>query len=161
MDNAPTLPTSWLRHFDGDDLQVKLDVSAVLATCDEAGCPHVSYLSAGEVFVGEGLKVALTLWPTSHSAANIERNGMAMLHAAAEGAVWAARLDLRRRAGEADELAIFDGTIEAVRRHAAPYAEVRSLVAFHLYSPADTLARWRSQVARMRGQARAVAEDDR
>jgi hypothetical protein len=152
MTAVPQLPSSWLSQFDGEDLQVKTEVSAILATADEAGRPHVSYLSAGEVFVRGNLQLALMLWPGAHSVANIERSGLAVLHAAAEGAVWEAQLVLRRRsAGNEDELAIFDGIIETVRRNAAPYAEVQGLVAFSLYSPADTLARWRLQVARMRG----------
>jgi len=50
------LPGAWHTLFDGTALEQKLSVSALLATTDEEGWPHVSFLSAGEVLVTSGIR---------------------------------------------------------------------------------------------------------
>jgi hypothetical protein len=158
MDHLNALPASWWSHFDGEALQAKLDVAAVLATVDEEGWSHVTYLSAGEVLARRSGRLSIALWPGAQTAANLDRTGQAVLHAAADGAVWAVRARMGRRApARAGTLAVFDGEILDVRRHAAPYAEVAGLVDFRLKAPSETLARWASQVADLRADGGAGA----
>jgi hypothetical protein len=143
------LPSTWTTQFDGTDLDGKLQVSATLATVDEDGWPHLSYLSAGEVLAHDSRRMTFLLWSRSRSAAGLLRVGRGVLHAVAEGAVWEARLMSRPRA-DADELTVFDAEVVEVRRHAAPYAETTQLIGFRLHDPAATLERWRRQMERMR-----------
>ncbi len=143
------LPPAWVDQFNGLDLDSKLHVAALLLTVDDAGWPHLAYLSAGEVLAYDTHRVSLALWSASRSTANLRRVGHGVLHAAAESAIWETRLVAQPRA-DADELVVFDATVIGVRRHAAPYAEVTGLVSFRLNDPVSTLDRWRRQIERMR-----------
>jgi len=137
----------WLRDFDGD--MTTDDSAAILATVDEAGWPHVSYLSQGEVLAHPG-GISIALWPQARTTANIRRTGQAVLHVAADGAVWEARLHLAARPETAASgLALFDGEIRESRRHAAPYADVMALVRFHPHDPGTTRQRWRDQLSEL------------
>jgi hypothetical protein len=143
------LPHAWLGQFDGSSLENKLHVAAVLATVDDAGWPHLAYLSAGEVLAHCTQRLSFALWPTSRSAANLRRVGHCVLHAVADGAVWETRLAARSRA-DANDLVVFDAEVIGVRRHSAPYAEVTALIGFRLNDSVSTLDRWRRQIERMR-----------
>ena len=145
----PELPSAWIAQFDGADLDRKLDVSAVLASVDDEGWPHLTYLSAGEVLAHDARRITFLLWSTSRSAANLLRGSHGILHAVADGAVWEARLMSKPRAN-ATELTVFDAEVIDVRRHAAPYAEATGLIAFRLHDPAATVERWRRQIQQMR-----------
>src|SRR5882757_9895987 len=149
MTAPPALPTAWLAQFDGDALAAKLDISAVLATVDAEGWPHMAYLSAGEVLALGKDRLRLRLWPRSRSAANICGAGHAVLHAVADGAVWEARLTVRETRTVGDALLV-DAGIAGIARHAAPYADATGLISFRLHDPAASVARWQAQVARMR-----------
>jgi hypothetical protein len=148
--NTMELPSAWVSQFNGLDLDAKLHVAAVLGTVDDAGWPHLAYLSAGEVLAHGTQRLSLVLWPSSRSTANLRRVGHGVLHAAADGAVWETRLVAQVRA-DADGLVVFDAEVTGVHRHAAPYAEVTGLVGFRLHDSASTLDRWRRQIERMRG----------
>jgi hypothetical protein len=140
----------WLARFDGEGLQDKTELAA---TTDAQGWPHMAYLSAGEILARSG-RVSLALWPSSQTAANLQRSGQAILHVGADGVVWEARLRVRPRGVDDDgRAAIFDGEVEGVRRHAAPYADVVSLVSFRLHDPAATLHRWTEKLAELQGSA--------
>lgn len=143
------LPSTWLGQFDGTRLENKLHVSAVLATVDDEGWPHLAYLSAGEVLARDVRQITFVLWSASRSTANLLRAGRGVLYAEADGAVWETRLTVQRRA-HVTELTVFDAQLTYVRRHAAPYAVVTGLVGFRLQDPAATLERWRRQIERMR-----------
>ena len=147
--NSVELPDNWLSQFDGNNLDAKLHIAAVLGTVDDAGWPHLAYLSAGEVLAHASERLSFALWPTSRSTANLRRVGHAVLHAVADGAVWETRLVAQARADSAD-LVVFDAEVIDVRRHAAPYAEVTGLIGFRLTDPVSTLDRWRRQIERMR-----------
>ena len=97
------LPRAWLSQFDGSNLEAKLQVAAVLGTVDDAGWPHLTYLSAGEVLAHGGQRLSFGLWPASRSTANLRRLGHAVLQAVADGAVWETRVVARARA-DADDL---------------------------------------------------------
>jgi hypothetical protein len=143
------LPSTWISQFNGANLESKLHVSAVLATVDDAGWPHLAYLSAGDVLAHDALKITLVLWSGSRSTANLLRAGRGVLHAEADGAVWETRLTVQPRA-DATDLTVFDAQLTYVRRHAAPYAVVTGLIGFRLQDPTATLERWRRQIDRMR-----------
>jgi hypothetical protein len=136
--------------FDGHALDERLDVSALLCTTSDDGWPHASFLGVGEILMDRPDRLGLMLWPHSNTARNLTRTGQGALFAAADGAVWEARLraDAIGEAGE--EPQIFRASIAAVRRHHAPYAEVEGMIAFRLLDPASVLERWRQQIARLR-----------
>ena len=151
MTNEP-MP-KWLTQFDGEGLQDKVGVAAILGTADAEGWPHLAYLSAGEILVTDE-RLSLALWPTSQTCANLRRCGQAILHVGADGVVWEARLKLTSRATAGDErTAVFDGEVEGLRRHAAPYADVICLVSFRLHDAPATLKRWTEKQAELRAAA--------
>jgi len=141
----------WLRQFNGRDLEAAMTQAAILATQDSQGWPHLAYLSAGEILARSG-GISLALWPASRTAANLRLEGRAILHVAWEGVVWEARLALHLRDADAGEghLLFFDGVVTETRRHAAPYAEVETLISFRLHDEPGTLARWKLQLDRLR-----------
>ena len=145
------LPSSWFTQFDGEDLDAKTEVSAALATVDVEGYPHLAFLSAGEI-VARRDGLAMALWPDSSTAEDLRRDGRAALYAAADGAVWEARLACAKAENAPKEtgLALFRGDIGGVRRHKAPYAEVGKLVGFRLLDAPQSIARWKLQVAVLR-----------
>jgi hypothetical protein len=151
MANIDTLPEAWLAQFDGERLDEKVAVSALLSTVSDDGWPHASFLGAGEVLVRDERRIALLLWQSSTTAGNIARTGRATLFAAADGNVWEVRLEAGP--GEDDGATgplRFETRVLAVRSHAAPYAEVTGMIGFRLLEPAPTIARWRAQIVRLR-----------
>ena len=152
MSNPDDLPSEWVSQFDGTRLEDKLHVAAVLATVDAGGWPHQAYLSAGEVLVHAPRRVSVCLWPASRSTANLQRIGRGVLYAAAAGAVWETKLVAVLREGTNTPV-IFDADVIEVHRHAAPYAEVTSLIGFRLSDPPSTVERWRRQIEQMRDPA--------
>ena len=149
MSDISELPSAWISQFDGARLESKLHVSAVLATVDDEGWPHLAYLSAGEVLAHDARQMTFALWSASRSTANLLRTGRGVLYAEADGAVWETRLTVQSRA-DVTEPTVFDAQLTYVRRHVAPYAVVTGLVGFRLQDPAATLERWRRQIDRMR-----------
>jgi hypothetical protein len=141
----------WLQQFDGRLGDGALSRGAILATTGGEGWPHLAYLSAGEILAQHG-GISIALWPNSRTAANIARDGRAILHVVAEGRVWEARLSLKPRSEDSDGPAIFDGAILETRDHPAPYASVEGLVVFRLHDEAATRARWQAQLERLRAR---------
>ncbi len=151
MNNEP-LP-EWLTQFDGEALPDKVGAAAILATADAEGWPHLAYLSAGEILV-QDTRLSLALWPTSETCANLRRTGQAVMQVGADGVVWEARLKLTPRATDGDtRTAIFDGEVQGLRRHAAPYADVLCLISFRLHDAPATLERWTEKLAELRAVA--------
>jgi hypothetical protein len=146
---SPQILPDFLQAFTGENLETAAH-GAILASVDAEGWPHQAYLSAGEI-LAQNTGLSIALWPGSRTTANIDRQGRAVLYTAAGGAIWEARLQLARRQPPAEGPAIFDGEILETRRHAAPYAEVISLLDFRLLDEEDTLKRWAKQIALLRG----------
>jgi hypothetical protein len=140
----------FLQAFTGENLEAAATCGATLVSVDEEGWPHQAYLSAGEI-LAQSTGLSIALWPGSRTTSNLERQGRAVLYAAAQGSIWEARLRLARRQATGGGAAIFDGKVTETRRHAAPYAEVISLVDFRLFDRQDTLKRWARQIALLRG----------
>jgi len=141
------LPESWLRMFDGQRLGERVRDSAVLATTDEEGWPHLSFLSVGEVLARDAFRLYFATWAGSRTTGNLRRNARASLFAAVDGAVWEARLHVRLLEGDAGPLAVSASDVAAVRRHAAPYAATLGMVSFRLDDEAAAVARWERQIA--------------
>jgi len=146
----PQILPEFLQAFTGENLELASSQGAILASVDAEGWPHQAYLSAGEI-LAQNTRLSIALWPGSRTTANITQQGRAVLYTAAGGSIWEARLQLTRRPAEGDGPAIFDGEIVETRRHAAPYAEVISLLDFRLLDSQDTLQRWAKQIALLRG----------
>ena len=144
------LPETWATLFDGDRLEEKLAVSALLATVDAEGWPHVSFLSAGEVLAIDPQRLMLTLWGQSATATNMQRTSRAAFFAVADGAVMEARLAIGKGQADGEGRMTFPARLTALRPHRAPYAEVKGLIAFQLHDPVGVLERWRRQIAAMR-----------
>lgn len=144
------LPETWAKLFDGDGLEEKLAVSALLATVDEEGWPHVSFLSAGEVLAIDKQQMILMLWAQSTAATNLQRTHKAAFFAVGDGMVMEARLAIGNGRADGEGRMTFRARLTALRPHRAPYAEVKGLISFQLLDPADTLKRWRRQIAAMR-----------
>jgi len=140
------LPPSWLQAFDGARLESKLALSAILATVDDEDWPHLAYMSAGEILVRDARRLYLGAWPQSRSTRNLLDSGRASLQVALDGVVWEARLRVVRGGAAAEDFAVFEGEVMAVRRHAAPYARVESLIGFTLHDSVDVLRRWHRQI---------------
>jgi len=143
------LPQSISATFDGRDLATKVGVSALLSTVDAEGWPHLSFLSAGEVLV-EGTTVALTLWGKARSAEAAERQGRAVLFAAADDMVWELRLALVHIVRDVEPTVVLVARVVEMREHRAPYAQVQTLIGFTLDDDVATVERWTAQMARMR-----------
>jgi hypothetical protein len=151
MATIDTVPAAWFRMFDGERLEEKMGVSALLSTVGEDGWPHASFLGVGEVLVRDDRRIALLLWPASTTAGNIARTRRLSLFAVSDGSVWEVRLEAN--AGDADgtEGSLrFETRVLAARRHAAPYAEVTGMIGFRLLDPDPTILRWRAQIGRLR-----------
>jgi hypothetical protein len=150
MSGEEALPSSWIGMFDGEALDQRLGVSALLCTTSDDGWPHASFLGVGEILMQGPDRLGLMLWPHSNTARNLTRTGRASLFAAADGEVWEARLQAAAIGEVGEEPQIFHATVAAVRRHPAPYAEVEGMITFRLHDPAGVLDRWREQIARLR-----------
>jgi len=149
MNDDSSKLTAWAAYFDGHDLDSKLRSGAILATTDADDWPHLAYLSAGEVLAHNSSSLSLALWPASRTTANIGRNGGAVLHVACSGQVYELRLAAVRRPSRS-RLAIFDVRILETVPHHAPYATVCGLIDYDLHDPAETLQRWKLQIAELR-----------
>ncbi len=57
------------------------------------------------------------------------------------------RLHTRRLAPDAGPLALFEGAVDQVRTHLAPYADLSSGLSFTLHQPEAVHTRWLRQLA--------------
>lgn len=147
------LPPSLMDLFDGNELDAKTGVSAMLCTVDGDGWPHASFLSVGEVLIVDSSSIFLMLWPTSATAANVTRSRRAALFAAADGIVWEVRLDATSECTTSIGPQAFRMKMVSIRHHRAPYADVAGMISFDLHEPQDSIARWRRQIVAMRAAA--------
>lgn len=147
------LPPEIVALFDGTALAAKRDVALIVATVDADGWPHSSFLGPGELLVRDGARLAFLLWPTSGTAANVDREGRATLFFAAAGAVWEARVSAVATSDGEGPTRRYEANLVAIRRHAAPYAEVTALVGYRLLDPDAVIARWQAQIERLRIEA--------
>ncbi|MCX5540844.1 pyridoxamine 5'-phosphate oxidase family protein [Paraburkholderia sp. CNPSo 3076] len=153
--SSTQLPAALVREFDGEHLEARLADAVRLSTVSEDGWPHGAQLSAGEILAVNAATLLIAIWPQSSTTANLARDGRLTLSLVHDGAL----LEIRARSHAvaqrqtALELSVFRVEIESVTEHRAKYAEVLSGVTFRLYEPPQVLARWREQIAMLRGFA--------
>jgi hypothetical protein len=106
------------------------------------GFPHQAMVSVGELAATGDKQLALALWPTSTSAANIKRTNALTLAVV----IGATSYTVRATATQGDDigtLARFGLTVVGASADEAPYATLQSGVRFRLHDPDEVLARWR------------------
>ncbi len=113
----------------------------------EGGWTHLAMVSVGELVVAADGRLALALWPTSTSAANLARTGRVTLALVADGLAFSLRChvedELPITAGEDPAMRGFVLRVVAATQDAAPYADLLSGVTYRLHDAQATLARWR------------------
>ena len=60
---------------------------------------------------------------------------------------------VRRLSPDDGPRALYEATVDAVRMHVAPYADVTSGIVFRLHQPEAVLPRWQRQLAALRSAA--------
>jgi hypothetical protein len=145
------IPAALARYLDGTDLLNKTQALR-LATVDAEGWPHAALLSAGDMLVMPSGHIRLALFPQSGMTANLEREGRLTITLSLDKGVCEVRLRCRRLAHKSTDvpLAFFEGEVQSVRNHVAPYADVTGGVTFLLHDPQAVLARWQRQIAALR-----------
>jgi hypothetical protein len=146
---APQLPEALMRYLDGGDLLHKTQALR-LSTVDAAGWPHAALLSAGDVLAVSPQRLRFALFAQSTTAANLARDGRVTLALALDRGMCEVRLHTRRLAPDAGPLALFEATVDAVRTHLAPYADMSSGLSFSLHQPEAVHARWLRQLAALK-----------
>ncbi len=150
MGDGFTIPAELLETFNGEALETKIAVSAMLCTVDAEGWPHTAFLSVGELLLGSQSRIQMILWPAATTVRNLERARRGTILAVADGAVGELRFGLNDMFAGDDVGTLIDGRVTAVRKHGAPYAEVAGLIGFRLHDEPGTIIRWRNQIALLR-----------
>ena len=146
---AKQLPEALMRYLDGGDLLHKTQALR-LSTVDAAGWPHAALLSAGDVLAVSPQRLRFVLFAQSTTAANLARDGRVTLSMALDRGMCELRLHTRRLAPDEGPLALFEGTVDEVRTHVAPYADVSSGIGFALHQPEAVHTRWLRQLAALK-----------
>jgi Pyridoxamine 5'-phosphate oxidase len=152
LDASRQLPPALQQYLDGTGLLGKTQALR-LATVDAAGWPHAALLSAGDALAVSAQKLRFALFAQSQTAANLARDGRLVLTLVLDRGLCEVRLQARRLAPDDGPLALFEGTVEAVRHHAAPYADVTGGITFSLHQPDAVQARWQRQIAALKAAA--------
>lgn len=148
-DAGAQLPPALQRYLDGRELLHKTQ-ALQLATVDAEGWPHVALLSAGEMLALDAQRLRFALFAQSTAAANLARDARVQLSLVLDGGVCELRLRVRRLQPDHGPLALFEGTVDRVRLHRAPYADLGSGIDFRLHRPDDVLPRWQHQLEALR-----------
>ena len=146
------LPVEVVRDLDGNHLKVRSGEAIQLLTVGKDGWPHSSQLSVGE-FLAIGPDVLLVaIWPKTHTAQNLRRDGRLTLWLVFNGALleMRARATLKAEHHTKLDLAVFQIKIESVSEHRSNYADVTTGVTFMLHDRERTFARWREQIAALK-----------
>ncbi|MBB4661836.1 pyridoxamine 5'-phosphate oxidase family protein [Conexibacter arvalis] len=144
----PVVPPPLRALLDADPGAEAADgFTLLLLTTRADGWPHQAMLSVGEVACAGDDRLALAVWPSSSSTANLRERGRATLTAVVDGVSYLLRLDVRE-AGElatplGGTLARFDARVVAAVADEAPYARLEDGVRFTLNDRDATLTRWR------------------
>jgi hypothetical protein len=148
---AGSTPDEVRRFLDGSDLLTKTQALR-LSTVDEAGWPHASLLSAGDMLMLPSGRARFVVFPQSKTAENLVRDGRVTMTLALDGGMCEVQMRARRLAhGSPDvPLAFFEAEVETGRIHKVPYATITSGITFSLHEPEAVLARWRRQILALR-----------
>lgn len=143
------MPPALLHYLDGSSLQDKTQALR-LASVDGAGWPHDTLLSAGDMLALSPQRLRFVLFARSTTAANLQRDGRAVLTMALAPGLCEVRLKVGRLQPDEGPLALFEGLVSEVRTHVAPYAELTGGLAFRLHQPESVLPRWQRQLRALR-----------
>jgi hypothetical protein len=151
-DGGTQLPPALLGWLDGSGLLHKTQALR-LSTVDAAGWTHGALLSAGDMLALSPQRLRFALFAQSGSAANLARDPRLTLTLALDGGLCEVRLHARRLLPDDGPLALFEATVDEVRTHVSPYAEVTSGITFSLHQPEAVQARWQRQIAALKAAA--------
>jgi hypothetical protein len=146
------LPAEVVRDLDGNHLEARSGEAIRLSTVSEDGWPHAAQLSVGEFLAVDAAELLVAIWPKSHTAENLRRDGHLTLSLVFNGAL----LEIRARATLNTEhqtkldLAVFHVKIQSVSEHRSTYADVTTGIMFKLHDRERTFARWREQIATLK-----------
>jgi len=143
------LPDALLSYLDGTELLTKTQALRV-STIDSAGWPHAALLSAGDALALSPQRLRFAVFAQSTTAANLARDARLTLTLALDGGMCEVRMHAKRLAPSEGPLALFEGTVDEVRTHVAPYANLTSGVTFQLRQPEAVLPRWQRQLAALK-----------
>ncbi|MFO0996373.1 MAG: pyridoxamine 5'-phosphate oxidase family protein [Alphaproteobacteria bacterium] len=148
---SKTIPDQIVRYFDGKDLLQKTQAIR-LSTVDAAGWPHASLLSAGDVLAMSPERLRFAVFAQSTTTANLLRDGRVTATLSIDRGMCEVRMRARclTKATSDISLAMFEATVEQVRMHIAPYADVTTGITFQLHKPGEVLRRWESQIDALR-----------
>lgn len=146
------LPASLVAYLDGKDLRPRVGQAIQVLTVGEDGRAHGALLSAGEILAIDGLHVNFAISPNSTTERNIQRSGQVAFALVHGGKLYELQLSARL-SGEiavGHNNAAFTATVETVKAHSVPYAELQSGPTYTLKDPEAVLNRWNQQIAALR-----------
>ena len=149
-----SLPAAVAHYLDGANLLEKTQALR-LSTIDAEGWPHAALLSAGDAVAMSNGNIRFVLFPQSGTVANLARDERLTLTLSLDGGMCELRMRAHRLNHSSKDvpLAFFEAGIEAVRRHASPYATVTGGILFSLHEPDAVLPRWKRQIEALRTAA--------
>ncbi len=145
------IPSEVAAYLDGTDLSSKSQAMR-LSTVTAEGWPHASLLSAGDMLAVSADRIRFVVFPESVMTQNLARDGRISMTLALDGGMTELFMRARRLDADAPEvpLAFFEATVERVRHHKAPYADVSTGITFQVHDLAAVLPRWDRQIAALR-----------
>jgi len=148
-DRSPLLPDAIYAQFNGACLETPAGDAFSLVTVDEAGRPHTSLLSAGELWAPDASSLRIALWPSARAVAHLTRSHRAALSGVCEDTFFQIQLDHVDVLGTAQGLQCFTAQVEYVETQRVAYARLQNGIVFVLEDDA-VLIRWRAQLAALR-----------
>ena len=114
------LPIEVVRDLDGNHLEVRSGEAIRLSTVSEDGWPHAAQLSVGEFLAIGAAELLVAIWPKSHTAENLRRDGRLTLSLVFNGALleMRARATLKAEHQKKVDLAVFHVRTESVSQKA-------------------------------------------
>jgi hypothetical protein len=146
---SQVLPDALCALFDGTRLEALTGEAFSLLTVDEAGRPHTSLLSLGELWAPDAGSMRIALWPSARAASHLARMPRAALTGVSGGAFFQVQLTQVQALGMAEGLRCFTAQIERVETQRVAYAQLTSGITFVLQGDAIK-ARWRAQLAALK-----------
>jgi hypothetical protein len=142
--------------LDGRQLQARPGFTLSLHSVDEAGRPHTTLLSLGEILVPARSStefhdsVRFALWPSSRAVANLERSQRGALSCVVDATFLQIQMARVRRLPDAIGLACFAAQVDGVEAQRVAYAELQSGITFMISTEAhehELNVRWAEQLA--------------
>lgn len=151
------LPEALRRVLAGGQWQAWPGFTLSLLSVDEAGLPHATLLSLGEIVAlprqpdqsQDDLRFAL--WPSSRAVRNLENRQSGALACVVDATFFQIQMSRVRRLPDAIGLACFAARVERVEAQRVAYAELQSGITWATAANVPELeARWTAQLAALR-----------